>query len=107
MRAQAFSYTNFARTAILKKHAVAVHQAGHALVATFWEHADPVAKVTILSRGIALGVTKQLPESERHLYPESHLTGSLAARLGGRAAEIVVLAEPSTGAATTSRLRPC
>ena len=81
-----------------EKHAVAVHEAGHALVAVLSEHADPVAKVTILPRGAALGVTEQLPESERHLYPESYLTDSLAVRLGGRAAEIVVLGEPSTGA---------
>jgi cell division protease FtsH len=84
----------------VEKHAVAVHEAGHALVAALSEHADPVAKVTILSRGAALGVTEQLPEFERHLYPESHLTASLAVRLGGRAAEIVVLAEPSTGSAS-------
>jgi cell division protease FtsH len=83
-----------------EKYAVAVHEAGHALVAALSEHADPVAKVTILSRGAALGVTEQLPEFERHLYPESHLTASLAVRLGGRAAEIVVLAEPSTGSAS-------
>ena len=83
-----------------EKHAVAVHEAGHALVAALSEHADPVAKVTILSRGAALGVTEQLPEFERHLYPESHLTASLAVRLGGRAAEIVVLDEPSTGSAS-------
>ena len=83
-----------------EKHAVAVHEAGHALVAVLSEHADPVAKVTILSRGAALGVTEQLPAFERHLYPESHLTTSLAVRLGGRAAEIIVLAEPSTGSAS-------
>ena len=82
-----------------EKHAVAVHEAGHALVAILSEHADPVAKVTILPRGAALGVTEQLPLSERHLYPESHLTDTLAVRLGGRAAEILVLGEPSTGAA--------
>jgi cell division protease FtsH len=82
-----------------EKHAVAVHEAGHALVAALSEHADPVAKVTILPRGAALGVTEQLPESERHLYPQSYLTDSLAVRLGGRAAEIIVLGEPSTGAA--------
>jgi cell division protease FtsH len=81
-----------------EKHAVAVHEAGHALVAVLSPHADPVAKVTILPRGAALGVTEQLPDSERHLYSESHLTDSLAVRLGGRAAEIVVLTEPSTGA---------
>ena len=82
-----------------EKRSVAVHEAGHALVAVLSEHADPVAKVTILPRGAALGVTEQLPESERHLYPQSYLTDTLAVRLGGRAAEIVVLGEPSTGAA--------
>ena len=84
-----------------EKHAVAVHEAGHALVAALSEHADPVAKVTILSRGAALGVTEQLPTFERHLYPASHLIASLAVRLGaGRAAEIIALAEPSTGSAS-------
>jgi cell division protease FtsH len=82
-----------------EKHSVAVHEAGHALVAVLSDHADPVAKVTILPRGAALGVTEQLPESERHLYPESYLNDSLAVRLGGRAAEIIVLGEASTGAA--------
>ncbi len=82
-----------------EKRSVAVHESGHALVAMLSEHADPVAKVTILPRGAALGVTEQLPESERHLYPQSYLTDALAVRLGGRAAEIVVLGEPSTGAA--------
>ena len=82
-----------------EKQAVAVHEGGHALVAALSKNSDPVAKVTILSRGAALGVTEQLPEFERHLYPESHLTDSLAVRLGGRAAEIMVLGEPSTGSA--------
>jgi cell division protease FtsH len=82
-----------------ESHAVAVHEAGHALVAALSEHADPVAKVTILPRGAALGVTEQLPTTERHLYPESYLTDSLAVRLGGRASEIIVLGEASTGAA--------
>jgi cell division protease FtsH len=83
-----------------EKDAVAVHEAGHALVAVLSQHADPVAKVTILPRGAALGVTEQLPESERHLYPQSYLTDSLAVRLGGRAAELVVLGEASTGASS-------
>jgi cell division protease FtsH len=83
-----------------EKHAVAVHEAGHALVAELSPGTDPVAKVTILSRGAALGVTEQLPAFERHLYPESYLTASLAVRLGGRAAEILVLGEPSTGSAS-------
>src|SRR5262249_53494387 len=81
-----------------EKHAVAVHEAGHALVATLSPNADPVEKVTILPAGQALGVTEQLPDDERHLYPESYLKDSLAVRLGGRAAELVVLGEPSSGA---------
>ena len=81
-----------------EKHAVAVHESGHALVAALSEHADPVVKVTILPSGRALGVTEQLPVDERHLYQESYLKDSLAVRLGGRAAELLVLGEASTGA---------
>jgi cell division protease FtsH len=58
-----------------------------------------VAKITILPAGRALGVTEQLPVDERHLYSESYLLDSLAIRLGGRASEILVLGEASTGAA--------
>ncbi|MEV4701706.1 ATP-dependent zinc metalloprotease FtsH [Actinoplanes sp. NPDC049316] len=82
-----------------ERHAVAVHEAGHALVAALCEHADPVAKVTILPAGMALGATEQLPEAERHLYSEAYLTDLLTVRLGGRAAEIVTFGEGSSGAA--------
>ncbi|MEU1628779.1 ATP-dependent zinc metalloprotease FtsH [Streptomyces sp. NPDC020096] len=82
-----------------ERRSVAVHESGHALVAALCEHADPVAKVTILPSGMALGVTEQLPEAERHLYSEGYLTDLLAVRLGGRAAELVVFGEGSTGAA--------
>ncbi len=82
-----------------EKHAVAVHEAGHALVAALSAHADPVAKVTILPAGQALGVTEQLPLVERHLFGENYLTDALAVRLGGRAAELVELGQGSTGAA--------
>ncbi|HWD02767.1 MAG TPA: ATP-dependent zinc metalloprotease FtsH, partial [Amycolatopsis sp.] len=82
-----------------ERHSVAVHESGHALVAALCEHADPVAKVTILPAGMALGATEQLPEAERHLYRESYLADLLAVRLGGRAAELVVFGEASTGAA--------
>ncbi len=82
-----------------EKHAVAVHESGHALVAAMAENADPVAKVTILPAGQALGVTEQLPLVERHMYTEDYLHDSLAVRLGGRAAELVVLGQGSTGAA--------
>ena len=81
-----------------EKRAVAVHETGHAIAAALSENADPVAKVTILPRGRALGVTEQLPEDERRIYPESYLLDSLTIRLGGRAAERLVLGEMSSGA---------
>jgi cell division protease FtsH len=77
---------------------VAVHETGHALVAVLLPHADPVAKVTILPAGRSLGVTEQVPLVDRRLYSRSYLLDSLAVRLGGRAAELIVLGEPSTGA---------
>jgi cell division protease FtsH len=83
-----------------EKRAVAIHEAGHALVALCSVHADPVTKVTILPAGRSLGLTQQLPADERHLYSESYLSDSLAVRLGGRAAELLVLGEASTGAAS-------
>jgi cell division protease FtsH len=82
-----------------EKHAVAVHEAGHALVAAYSPTADPVAKVTILPAGQALGVTEQLPLIERHLYGEDYLHEMLAVMLGGRSAEVTVLGQGSTGAA--------
>jgi cell division protease FtsH len=82
-----------------EKRSVAVHEAGHALVAVLSQHADPVAKVSILPAGRALGVTEQLPVDERHLYSESYLHDSLAIRLGGRSSEVLVIGEASTGAA--------
>ena len=82
-----------------EKHAVAVHEAGHALVAAYSDKADPIAKVTILPAGQSLGVTEQLPLIERHLYGEDYLDDTLAVCLGGRAGELVVLGQGSTGAA--------
>ena len=69
------------------------------MVAALSPRADPVAKVTILPAGQALGVTQQLPLVERHLYSEDYLNQSLAVRLGGRAAELVKFNQGSTGAA--------
>jgi cell division protease FtsH len=82
-----------------EKRAVAIHEAGHALVAALSPHSDHVAKITILPAGASLGVTELLPADERRLYPESYLQDSLAVRLGGRAAESLVLGEVSSGAA--------
>ncbi|MET8701412.1 ATP-dependent zinc metalloprotease FtsH [Kitasatospora sp. NPDC004723] len=82
-----------------ERRAVAVHESGHALMAALCEHADPVAKVTILPAGMALGATQQLPEAERHLYSQGYLEDLLTVQLGGRAAELVVFGEGSSGAA--------
>ncbi|MFO7777730.1 MAG: ATP-dependent zinc metalloprotease FtsH [Nitriliruptoraceae bacterium] len=82
-----------------EKQRVAVHEAGHALVAAVEHDADPVAKVTILPAPRALGTTEQLPTEERRLASEAELHASLAVRLGGRAAELVALEELSTGSA--------
>ncbi|WP_328992759.1 ATP-dependent zinc metalloprotease FtsH [Kribbella sp. NBC_01245] len=78
---------------------VAVHESGHALVAALSPTADPVAKITILPTGLALGATHQLPNDERRLYSDRYLRESLAVRLAGRAAELIVFGELSTGAA--------
>jgi cell division protease FtsH len=78
---------------------VAVHEAGHALVATLSPHADPVSRVTVLGAGQALGLTETLPADDRRLYGESYLADTLAVRLGGRAAERLIRGEASTGAA--------
>jgi cell division protease FtsH len=78
---------------------VAVHEAGHALVAALSPHADPVSRVTVLGAGQALGLTEMVPADDRRLYGESYLADTLAVRLGGRAAERLVCGEASTGAA--------
>ena len=81
-----------------EKRAVAYHESGHALAAFLEEEADPVYKVTCLPVGMALGVTTQLPIDERHIYMQSYIRARLRVMLGGRAAELVVLGQPTTGA---------
>jgi cell division protease FtsH len=66
---------------------VAVHEAGHALVATLSPYADPVSRVTVLGAGQALGLTETLPADDRRLYGERYLADTLAVRLGGRGHE--------------------
>ena len=77
---------------------VAVHEAGHALVAALSPRADPVSRVTVLGAGHALGLTELLPADDRRLYGESYLAETLAVKLGGRAAERLIRGEASTGA---------
>ncbi len=81
-----------------EKLTISYHESGHALAAFLEEDADPVYKVTCLPIGMALGVTTQLPIDERHIYMRSYLDARLRVMLGGRAAELVVLGQPTTGA---------
>ena len=81
-----------------EREVVAFHEAGHALVAHFTPGSDPLRKVSIVPRGRALGVTVQMPEEDRHNYSRTYLLGRLAMLLGGRAAEMVVYDEVTTGA---------
>jgi cell division protease FtsH len=82
-----------------EKKLVAYHEAGHALTAYFLPGADPLAKVTIIPRGRALGATEQLPEEERHNLSRSYLMDRVAVMLGGRAAEGLVFHDITSGAA--------
>jgi cell division protease FtsH len=81
-----------------EKERVAYHEGGHAVLAYVLPDADPVHKVTILPTGMALGVTQQLPLEERHIYPREYIEDSLAVRMGGRVAELLVYGDLSTGA---------
>jgi cell division protease FtsH len=82
-----------------ERTAVAYHESGHALVAELVPHADPVAKVSIVPHGRgALGYTMQMPTEDRYLMTRSELEDRIAVMLGGRAAELVVFNEISTGA---------
>jgi cell division protease FtsH len=79
-------------------HRLAVHEAGHTLIAHFAPHADALYKVSIVPRGRALGATQQLPEHERHTMPEDYLQDRIAVIFGGRAAEKELLGTLSSGA---------
>ncbi len=81
-----------------EKERVAYHEGGHAVLAYVLENADPVHKVTILPSGMALGVTHQLPVEERHINSREVIEDAIAVRMGGRAAEMIVYGDLSTGA---------
>jgi cell division protease FtsH len=81
-----------------ERHRLAVHEAGHTVVAHHLPEADPLYKVTIIPRGRALGGTHMLPEEERHTLPEDYLKDRLAVMLGGRTAEKQLLGNVSSGA---------
>jgi cell division protease FtsH len=81
-----------------EKRRVAVHEAGHAIVAHFSPHAEPLQRVTIIPRGMALGVTQQSPGADRHIYTEPQLADQLRVMLGGHSAERTVFGDVSSGA---------
>ena len=81
-----------------EKKVTAVHEAGHALLAVVLPHADPVHKVTIIPRGMALGVTMQLPVDDKHNYTRDYLNDQIAILLGGRIAEEITMNGMTTGA---------
>jgi cell division protease FtsH len=81
-----------------EKEVIAYHEGGHAVLAYVLDHSDPVHKVTILASGMALGVTHQLPEEEKHIYKREYIADSIVVALGGRVAEELVFGHVSTGA---------
>jgi cell division protease FtsH len=81
-----------------EKRATAYHEGGHALLATVLPHGDPLHKVTILPRGMALGVTWSLPQ-ERHTYSKEYFEDTICKAMGGRVAEMIVFGHLNSGAA--------
>jgi cell division protease FtsH len=81
-----------------EKQNTAYHEAGHAMVAAMTPGADPIHKVTIIPRGMALGITMQLPIDDKHTYTKEFLEVQLSVLMGGRAAEEIFLGKITTGA---------
>jgi cell division protease FtsH len=82
-----------------EKKSTAIHEAGHALVAFLLPQADPIHKVTIIPRGMALGSTQQLPLDDRYTYSQEYLESQLSVLMAGRVAENLILDKTTTGAA--------
>ncbi len=81
-----------------EKRVTAIHEAGHALLTVTLPYADPIHKVTIIPRGMALGLTQQLPIDEKHNYSREYLEDQIAILLGGRIAEEITIGSITTGA---------
>ena len=81
-----------------EKRITAIHEAGHALLTVMLPQADPIHKVTIIPRGMALGLTQQLPIDEKHNYSREYLQDQIAILLGGRIAEEITIGSITTGA---------
>jgi cell division protease FtsH len=81
-----------------EKKIIAYHESGHALVSKFLPDFDPIHKITIIPRGMALGVTQALPLDERHTHSKVYLEKTLASLMGGRVAEMIVFDQVDTGA---------
>jgi cell division protease FtsH len=81
-----------------EKKVTAFHEAGHALLAALVPHSDPVHKVTIIPRGMALGLTQQLPDEEKHNWTKEALDARIAVFMGGRIAEEMTFGQITTGA---------
>ena len=82
------------------KKRVAIHESGHVLAALLLEHADPIEKVSIIPRGQALGMTEQLPLKDIKNFPQPYLLDKIGVMLGGRVAELTLLGDLSSGAAS-------
>lgn len=82
----------------LEKRITAYHESGHALAARMLPHTDPVHKVSIIPRGMSMGVTQLLPKEDRHYYPKTYLMNKLSVALAGRVAERIIFNETSSGA---------
>jgi cell division protease FtsH len=81
-----------------EKRSTAFHEAGHALIAAIIPEADPIHKVTIIPRGMAMGLTQQLPLDDRYTYSKEYLEAQLSVLMAGRVAEILLLNKTTTGA---------
>ena len=82
----------------VEKRRVAIHESGHAVVAYFTPDTEPLRRVTIIPRGMALGVTQQTPSEDRHIASQPELEARLRVLMGGYAAEILLYGHPSSGA---------